>query len=196
MHPPALFGATFGGALYLLLWVCFVVVSFVTWVKIISKAGYSGWWMMVPVSAIVCWLAAIVIGVGSFIDTLRSNGAFGSGTGLDVPGRFNSPGLDVAAVLGIISLILFIATWILFVVFGFSNWPALRKPINGPGSSGGRSENPLPFSPGPGDAPGWHQVGATNNDQAYWDGQGWTARKRWEGAGWVDVPLVRSHPQP
>jgi len=38
-------------------------------------------------------------------------------------------------------------------------------------------------------ARGWYQSGATNNDQAYWDGQAWTGRRRWDGAGWVDVPL-------
>ena len=38
----------FGGALGLLLWVGFSVLVLATWVKILTKAGYSGWWMLVP----------------------------------------------------------------------------------------------------------------------------------------------------
>jgi hypothetical protein len=197
VHPPALF-ATFGGVLWILLGPVVLILTLVTWVKILTKAGYSGWWIAVPVSAMVLWLAAIAVGVGSLVTSLRSANVTGTGNGLFSPVRLDTTGLDVAGVLAIMAIILWFASWILFVVFGFSNWPALRRPNRGPASAGGRSENSLPFSPGPGPgtAPGWYQVGATNNDQAYWDGAGWTARKRWEGAGWVDVPLAHSQPQP
>ena len=48
----------------------------------------------------------------------------------------------------------------------------------------------LPSSPGLGKGPGWYQVGPNPNDQAHWDGEEWTARRRWAGARWVDLPLV------
>ncbi|HXQ60069.1 MAG TPA: hypothetical protein VN799_08215 [Acidimicrobiales bacterium] len=37
---------------------------------------------------------------------------------------------------------------------------------------------------------GWYPLGENPNDQAYWDGQSWTARRRWAGAGWADMPFV------
>jgi hypothetical protein len=198
MEPQGLVGTIFAGPLALLLWIGFVVLTLVAWVKIITKAGYSGWWLLVPVSAGVLWLAAIAIGVGSLITSLRSAGSVTSENGIALPGRLDSTGLGVAGVLAIIAAILWVVSWILFFVFAFSDWPALGRPVRGPASPGGRSGDPLPFfpSPGPGTAPGWYQVGAATNDQAYWDGHGWTARKRWEGAGWVDLPLARSQPQP
>ena len=42
--------------------------------------------------------------------------------------------------------------------------------------------------------PGWYPDRASPNDQAYWDGQDWTARRRWTtGKGWLvvgDAPEV------
>jgi len=42
--------------------------------------------------------------------------------------------------------------------------------------------------------PGWYPMRTNPNDQAYWDGEGWTARRRWmAGRGWVesgDVPVA------
>jgi len=47
----------------------------------------------------------------------------------------------------------------------------------------------LPAAPGTGTAPDWYPVGGNTNDQAYWDGEKWTARRRWSGAGWTDVSV-------
>ena len=60
-----------------------------------------------------------------------------------------------------------------------------------------RSDLALPASPGSDKGPGWHQVGSNLNDQAYWDGEAWTAQRRWTGATWVERPLaevVDEHP--
>jgi hypothetical protein len=47
-------------------------------------------------------------------------------------------------------------------------------------SSGSAGGNPK--------APGWYPDRANPNDQAYWDGQDWTARRRWTaGQGWLVV---------
>jgi hypothetical protein len=186
--------ASVAGPLWFVVWLGLTVLFIAAWVKIITKAGYSGRWVLVPLSAGAFWLAAIAVGVGSFIDSLRSSNVFGSNDGFSTPGSLNSTGLDVAAVLAIIAFILYVVSWILFFVFAFSEWPALRQQNRGQASPGARAQDPLPFSPGPASAPGWYPVSATNNDQAYWDGQAWTARKKWEGAGWVDVPLTGSHP--
>jgi hypothetical protein len=179
--------ASVAGPLGFVLWLGLVVLFISAWVQIVTQAGYSGWWVLVPTSAGVFWLAAIAVGVGTFINSIRSDSGLGSNNAV------NSTGLDLAGVLAIIA-ILFVVSWILFYVFAFSNWPALRQPNRGHPSPSGRPQDPLPFAPGPGTAAGWYPVGPTNNDQAYWDGQSWTARKKWEGAGWVDIPLAGSHP--
>jgi hypothetical protein len=186
--------ASVAAPLSFVVWLGLTVLFIAAWVQIVTKAGYSGWWVLVPLSAGAFWLAAIAVGVGSFINSLQSGGVFGSNNGLAVPARLDSTGLDVAGVLALIAFILFIVSWILFYVFAFSHWPVLRHQHRGPASLGARAQDPLPFSPGPGTAAGWYPVGPTNNDQAYWDGQTWTARKKWEGAGWVDVPLTGSRP--
>jgi hypothetical protein len=36
---------------------------------------------------------------------------------------------------------------------------------------------------------GWNVVEGFPYDQAFWDGYRWTARRRWDGVGWIDVPL-------
>ena len=40
-----------------------------------------------------------------------------------------------------------------------------------------------------GRAPGWYPAGATPNEQVHWDGQRWTARRRWVHSAWLDVPM-------
>lgn len=39
-----------------------------------------------------------------------------------------------------------------------------------------------------GKSPGWYPAGTNPNDQGYWDGNAWTARRQWSGAGWFEVP--------
>ncbi len=34
--------------------------------------------------------------------------------------------------------------------------------------------------------PGWYRTGENPNDQDYWDGQAWTAKRRWTVTGWVE----------
>lgn len=36
-------------------------------------------------------------------------------------------------------------------------------------------------------APGWYPATDLPNDQLYWDGMGWTTRRRWTAAGYVEV---------
>jgi hypothetical protein len=172
-----------------LLQIAVAVVTLVAWVKIITKAGYSGWWIMVPVSSALFALAAVITGVNSTLNILRTRPVAGS------PFQVNTSGFALAGTFGIIAFLLGVASWILFVVFAFSDWPALGRarrnyPVAdrlsmpaGPVTGGGE------MAPPKSQERGWYQSGATNNDQAYWDGQAWTGRRRWDGAGWVDVPL-------
>jgi amino acid transporter len=144
-----------------------LIVTLAAMATILRKAGYSGWWIAVPVGSVVLWIVVAL-------------------------SRFSISGLlKLQLVLGLVN-------WLLFLVFAFSKWPALtgHSPrLQGLATPGGRPpEQPLPM-PSKVQDPGWYQVGATNNDQAYWDGQGWTARRRWEGAGWTTVPLMPAEPE-
>jgi len=84
---------------------------------------------------------------------------------------------------------------VLFLIFAFAEWPALRRSRGRfPVSAGERSQDQFLPLPTRAQDPGWHQVGVTNNDQGYWDGRSWTARRRWDGAGWSDVTPGPSEP--
>jgi hypothetical protein len=188
MEPLALFAVTARGVFWLTVDIGLAVLTLIASVKIIAKAGYSGWWITVPSAAVVFSITSQILTLNS-LDTIIQSPF--------VPGStpFPTTEIRVAHILFRLAEVCFLASWAFFLFLGFADWPALRHQATARASAVGRSRDPLPFSPGPGDAPGWYQVGATNNDQAYWDGQGWTARKHWEGAGWVDVPVVRPHPE-
>lgn len=44
-----------------------------------------------------------------------------------------------------------------------------------------------PGDVGPRRAPGWHADPDHLSDQVYWDGELWTARRRWSGTAWEEV---------
>jgi hypothetical protein len=58
-------------------------------------------------------------------------------------------------------------------------------------------DGPLGGSEAAPKAPGWYPDRASPNDQSYWDGQNWTARRRWtSGKGWLvagDAPPEALH---
>jgi hypothetical protein len=151
-----------------------MVVAFVTMaamVTIITKAGFSGWWILMPLSSVLLWIVIAALSLHAAIS-------------------LSTISFDTVGGLIKLELVLEILNWILFLVFAFSDWPALsgqhsRLPV-APGSQSQEQILPIPHKV---QDPGWFQVGATNNDQGYWDGQRWTARRRWDGAGWTEVPM-------
>jgi hypothetical protein len=52
----------------------------------------------------------------------------------------------------------------------------------------------FPPSPGPDQRADWYPFGTNPNDQAYWDGHQWTARRRWKGAAWEQIPFAPVDP--
>jgi hypothetical protein len=44
--------------------------------------------------------------------------------------------------------------------------------------------------------PGWYPTRTSPNDQAYWDGTAWIARRRWTSGGWVSVGDTPASPEP
>jgi hypothetical protein len=195
VEPTPILATDVVGIVWLFVWVGLALLNLLAWIKIITKAGYSALWILFPVSAVLLWILTLIISLTSVAYAIAS------------PLDFNSAGLKAAGVLALFSAILFFASWILFLLFAFSDWPVLRgspapaRALGNPGYSfapgppGLRPPDLLPPPPRAQD-PGWYQVGATNNDQGYWDGRAWTAKRRWEGAGWTEVPLAPSDPGP
>jgi hypothetical protein len=193
------------------------IVTLVAMVQIIVKAGYSGWWILVPLGA------PVVVFIATFIVAAST---------ADLGSRSLSSAFDALAVGVVIDFLVYAAVWVLFVKFAFSDWPVLqaaRAPqaprtnpyVGGPGPSMGgpgsyrppgrpaptsgpfpgvASPPPSPFPGGP-PAPmtmqaqraqpiGWHRVDETEDEQ-YWDGRGWAARRRRTANGpYVVIPLT------
>jgi hypothetical protein len=186
------------GVLLVIFGLVVLVLSPFAFFQIITKAGYSGWWTFVPFSP---WIVAF-LGAGVFrtIDTSQSIGT-----------TLNELGLWY-----VLTLLTGVFVTIMFFVFAFSAWPSLQprqtrrgvpwgSPRGGPGqpswisppppaapSSAGA---PAPPAPLPTQPSGWYRSGAVGSgEQAYWDGQAWTAKRQWKKGAWVDLPMVAAGP--
>ena len=118
----------------LLLAIGFVTLNLVAVYKIITKAGYSGKWIVLVVAPFIAELIGFVV----FADDVHSRNFHA--------GNF-APWFALAGLLAFIE-------YILFLVFAFSNWPTLRQRGYGyPSGYGyGRPGFPPPFGAGPGRA--------------------------------------------
>jgi hypothetical protein len=175
----------------LVIGVLLMVLTIVAYIQIITKAGYSPWWILLPLSLPVLWIISIAITFSGF-------------SNVGTYGFFNVQGVaDEAVVLGVVTFLDVIANFALLLVFAFSDWPVLQaaRSRHMPRSGGGGPRLPQrpPGSPPPataapdlaGQPPGWHKSGAVGSgEQSYWDGSAWSARRRWSGGAWVDIPLA------
>jgi hypothetical protein len=110
-----------------------VVVNFLAVSKIITKAGYSSKWIVVPLAPVVLWAATFIL----LVIDVRSVAVGGGGT-LALPVSLsNFAGLEI---LDFLSLL---ATWIFFLIFAFSDWPVGRMPRRAAENPPGRP----PFTP-------------------------------------------------
>lgn len=200
--------------LIIILGVVMSIFTLVAMVQIIVKAGYSGWWILVPLGApVVVFIATSIVAAST----------------ADLGSRSVSSAFDALAVGIVIDFLVYAAVWALFLKFAFSDWPVLQAaharqalPTNpyvggpgpytgGPGSyrPPGRPATasgpfpgvaPPPPSPFPGVPPtpmqtqrakpmGLQRVDESEDEQ-YWDGRTWTARRRRAAnGGYVIVPL-------
>jgi hypothetical protein len=184
------------------------VLTIVCYIQIITKAGYSPWWILLPLSLPVLWLIA------------TADAFHGFSSGLGTFGVFDPQGIaDQEKALGWLILLDIIANYVMLVAFAFSDWPviqAARSRFPAAGDTGGRSAPRLPQRPsGPAPAPGpisgpmgdpsapspqgqpagWYKSGPVGaGEQSYWDGSVWTAKRQWSGGDWVDLPLAQPQP--
>ncbi len=178
------------------------VVTIVAWVQIITKAGYSAWWILLPLAMPVVYTITVVV----FISDV-SGASIGA---VNVNSLSNQVGF-----LYVLDLLVVLANFIMFLVFAFSDWPVMQEARSGRRPSGGMTFLPPRPSGGlpgmaptmvPGAAPavavaappsphvegkaaGWFTSGALGSgEQSYWDGSSWTARRQWKDGAWADLP--------
>lgn len=177
-----------------------IVLAVVGQIQIITKAGYSPWWILLPLSLPLLWLIALAT---TFAD-LSQIGAYGTADIQAVVAE--------AKILAVVAFLDLLANFAMFLVFAFSDWPVMQAARRRNSPSGGgfhRPHRPVSFDPGAGVAqvrsqlagfpnvegqpPGWYKSGPIGaGEESYWDGSTWTARRQWSGGDWVDLPM----PQP
>jgi uncharacterized membrane protein len=101
-----------GGALSLLFSLgVLTLYSFATY-RIITKAGYSGWWLIIPFLPLVAWIVTSIAVVSTVHSLFHGSRRFSSG-------NFGALGaLDVMCVL---------VPAIFYLIFAFSEWPLQRR---------------------------------------------------------------------
>jgi len=184
--------------------------------RIITKAGYSEAWILVPVSVIVLWIIAFSIALHAAV-------------------TFSTTTLGAAAAVTWIAGVDVLFNWILFLVFAFSDWPALKGPSEwrsppigyqpppigyqppigwqpppgGPAPIGGvpaaaafsppaqslhgphewAAPAPMPPPVPAGPQAGWYPMEGSAEEQVYWSGRSYTDRRQRSGGRWKNVPL-------
>jgi hypothetical protein len=121
MNVPSTLGATSissgGGAalgiLILLVGVGISVLNYVAIFKIITKAGYSGWWILIPLAPPVAY-AVSYAAVAHQINVYSS---------ADYPSAFWDQIVGWLILVGVTILI----EWLFFYIFAFSDWPLRRQ---------------------------------------------------------------------
>jgi len=180
------------GVIELLISIGVWLVTLVAMFRIITKAGYSRWWVLVPLTPPVLLYATLF--------AVRTKAAFST---------LNAHTLvHTEQELLMASLAAFFVAWVCFLVFAFSDWPALRAKTNGsaqmvappvvaPPSTrllGPRGHVPPPLTVRPlpnveGKPAGWYPTGVMGSgEQTYWNGEAWTARRQWRNEMWIDLP--------
>jgi hypothetical protein len=185
----------------LIVFLVLIVLTVVGQIQIITKAGYSPWWILLPLSLPVLWLIATAVAFHGFSSAIGSYGAF------------NLQGVaDEAKVLATITFLDVLANFVMFLVFAFSDWPVMqaaraRHPqqpgpvVGGPARYGPPGNRPPPATrfPAAGAPPvvatqarplGWQRVDESMDEQ-FWDGMAWTARRHPSGdGGWLIIPVA------
>jgi hypothetical protein len=89
-----------------------LAVNFVAVSKIITKAGYSSKWIVVPLAPVVLWVATFIL----LVVEVRHVVAFGTSVAQPVS-------LSSYRVLEVLDVLSVVATWVFFLIFAFSAWP-------------------------------------------------------------------------
>jgi hypothetical protein len=118
---------------------CIVIVTFVAFSVIISKAGFSRSWVLVPFTPLATWIATLIVAkmqLHTFV-VFWNLAPFYPHT--------------IELLIEVDEIAIF-ATWIFFLVFAFSRWPGATAPAIAPATeqttAPATNEGPVPKSHG------------------------------------------------
>jgi hypothetical protein len=109
-------GQSGGGITGLVIGIGLLVLDFVAVAKIITKAGYSSRWVLVPLAPVFLWLVSIVL-LAVDVRTVVIGGAT-----VSVP-----VSLANFQILEILDFLSVFVTWVFFLIFAFSDWPVATQ---------------------------------------------------------------------
>jgi hypothetical protein len=116
--------------------ICFFVTMVVACVQIVTRAGYSPWWVLFPLSLPVLWIAGISV---AFHGIDRRLGTYGAFDVQDVAGS--------ARLIGYLFVADLLANLALLLVFAFSQWPLVRRPAPVSSNTGSSDAEPSAAEP-------------------------------------------------
>ena len=195
------------GVLELSISIAMWIVALVAIGRVITRAGFSAWWVVVPLAVPVSTYVTLAeVHAHSRFGALSYNALVHSHRPLVIA--------DAACA---------VLVFVMLVVFALVDWPALRAvpsvassgvamtslPRSGSTRSSGTSRpsaaaaNAVPparriraLPNVSGEPAGWYASGALGSgEQSYWDGGAWTARRVWRFESWVDLPMDDLAPQ-
>jgi hypothetical protein len=105
-------GQSGGGLLDLGFFLALLALDFFAVAKIITKAGYSSKWILVPLAPVLLWFVTFLL-LAFDVRHLVVGGAT-----LSVP-----VSLSNLRILQILDLLSVVVTWVFFLIFAFSPWP-------------------------------------------------------------------------
>ncbi len=112
------------------------VVIIVAYIQIITKAGYSPWWILLPLAMPVMYFVTFAV---LLHDSLHQ--PFGTSGVTTLTNDFGF--------LGTIDLLVGLANFVMFLVFAFSEWPVMREARSRRPPAGGMTfAPPRPAGPG------------------------------------------------
>jgi hypothetical protein len=115
-----------------------MILNYVAIFKIITKAGYSGWWILLPLMPVFASIASYVVLDKVTCSPLQPTCQVGS---------FDPT--TTLVLLWILSGVSVFLSWIFFLVFAFSNWPVMRE-LRMQQSLNQTAQTPVAYSTAPG----------------------------------------------
>jgi hypothetical protein len=106
-----------GGIRDFIVTIILLLLNFWAVSKIITKAGYSAKWIVVPLTPVCLWFISLLVLI------LDARSLVVGDTTVSVPVSLGN--FEALQILDVLSVVV---TWVFFIIFAFSNWPVSASP--------------------------------------------------------------------